>query len=179
MPKGYPSHQCRGAKSFVDDLVHGRGVVLSRAATSLRSIETKPFDWKICPHLDGHISGLVGGGTCSVLEGVHVETVPEFTTGPIERHAFDRYERASCWRRHSPSSCAARCLKGSKSRRFLSSPQARSSGMPLTVMREPRDATDRILALAGALTAPIHVCDNIQYSGTFWTEYFRQIGGDR
>ena len=30
-------------KSFVDDLALGRGVVLSRAATTLRSIETKPF----------------------------------------------------------------------------------------------------------------------------------------
>ena len=42
--------QCRGAKSFADDLGLSRGVVLSRAAASLRSIETKPFDWKICPH---------------------------------------------------------------------------------------------------------------------------------
>ena len=41
--------QRRGAKSFVDDLVFSRGVVLSRAAASLRSIETKPFDWLICP----------------------------------------------------------------------------------------------------------------------------------
>ena len=41
--------QRRGAKSFVDDLVLSRGVVLSRAAASLRSIETKPFDWQICP----------------------------------------------------------------------------------------------------------------------------------
>ena len=40
--------QSRGAKSFVDDLVFCRGVVLSRAAASLRSIETKPFDWEIC-----------------------------------------------------------------------------------------------------------------------------------
>lgn len=35
--------RCGGAKSFVDDLVLGRGVVLSRAATSLRSIETQPL----------------------------------------------------------------------------------------------------------------------------------------
>jgi hypothetical protein len=41
--------QCRGAKSFVDDLGWSRGVVLSRAAALLRSIETKPFDSKICP----------------------------------------------------------------------------------------------------------------------------------
>ena len=41
--------QCRGAKSFVDDLDQSRGVVLSRAAASLRSIETKPFDSEICP----------------------------------------------------------------------------------------------------------------------------------
>ena len=32
-----------GAKSFVDDLVLGRGVVISRAATSLRSVETQPL----------------------------------------------------------------------------------------------------------------------------------------
>ena len=32
-----------GAKSFVDDLGWSRGVVLSRAATILRSIETQPF----------------------------------------------------------------------------------------------------------------------------------------
>ena len=47
--------QCRGAKSFVDDLGLSRGVVLSRAAASLRSIETKPFDSGICPLLDGPI----------------------------------------------------------------------------------------------------------------------------
>ena len=47
--------QRRGAKSFVDDLVLSRGVVLSRAATTLRSIETKPFDWKICPLWTGNI----------------------------------------------------------------------------------------------------------------------------
>ena len=34
--------QCRSAKSFVDDLGFSRGVVLSRAATILRSIETQP-----------------------------------------------------------------------------------------------------------------------------------------
>ena len=48
--------QRRGAKSFVDDLVLSRGVVLSRAAASLRSIEIKPFDWKICPLWTGNIS---------------------------------------------------------------------------------------------------------------------------
>ena len=37
-----------GAKSFVDDLGWSRGVVLSRAATLLRSIETQPYDSKIC-----------------------------------------------------------------------------------------------------------------------------------
>ncbi len=41
--------QCRGVKSFVDDLGLSRGVVLSRAAALLRSIETKPFDSMICP----------------------------------------------------------------------------------------------------------------------------------
>ena len=34
--------QGRGVESFADDLVTGRGVVLSRAATILRSVETKP-----------------------------------------------------------------------------------------------------------------------------------------
>lgn len=32
-----------GVKSFVDDLVLGRGVVISRAATSLRTVETQPW----------------------------------------------------------------------------------------------------------------------------------------
>ena len=45
--------QWRGAKSFADDLGVSRGVVLSRAATILRSIETKPCDWKICPPQKG------------------------------------------------------------------------------------------------------------------------------
>ena len=45
----HPMRQCGGAKSFVDDLGLSRGVVLSRAAASLRSVETKPFDWQICP----------------------------------------------------------------------------------------------------------------------------------
>lgn len=38
--------QCWGAKPFADDLVTERGVVLSRAATTLRSVETYPtFGW--------------------------------------------------------------------------------------------------------------------------------------
>ena len=45
-----------GAKSFVDDLGWSRGVVLSRAATLLRSIETQPYDSKICSLLDEHTS---------------------------------------------------------------------------------------------------------------------------
>ena len=32
-----------GVKSIVDDFVLGRGVVISRAATSLRSVETQPL----------------------------------------------------------------------------------------------------------------------------------------
>ena len=47
----------------VDDLCTGRGVVLGRAATTLRSIETQPFDWMICScQLDKsseHQAGLV------------------------------------------------------------------------------------------------------------------------
>jgi hypothetical protein len=34
--------QGRGAKSFADDLVTGRGAVLSRAPTTVRSVEAKP-----------------------------------------------------------------------------------------------------------------------------------------
>ena len=40
--------QSGSPKSSVDDLCTGRGVVLGRAATTLRSIETQPFDWMIC-----------------------------------------------------------------------------------------------------------------------------------
>ena len=41
----YDIHPMRrgSVKSFVDDLVLGRGVVISRAATSLRSVETQPL----------------------------------------------------------------------------------------------------------------------------------------
>jgi hypothetical protein len=51
-------HPCRwrGSKSFVDDLGLGRGVVLSRAATTLRSLETQPIDRRICPLPDGPVS---------------------------------------------------------------------------------------------------------------------------
>ena len=38
-----PAVQSAGPKSSVDDLCTGRGVVLGRAATTLRSIETQPF----------------------------------------------------------------------------------------------------------------------------------------
>ena len=40
--------QSGSPKSSVDDLCTGQGVVLGRAATTLRSIETQPFDWMIC-----------------------------------------------------------------------------------------------------------------------------------
>ena len=36
----YASAQCKDVKSFVDDLSLGQGVVLSRVASTLRSIET-------------------------------------------------------------------------------------------------------------------------------------------
>ena len=35
--------QCWGAKSLADDLATGQGVVLSRAASTLRSVETQPL----------------------------------------------------------------------------------------------------------------------------------------
>ena len=47
----YAFAQCEDVKSFVDDLSLGQGVVLSRAASTLRSIETQPFRPGICPHL--------------------------------------------------------------------------------------------------------------------------------
>ncbi|KAI8727602.1 CAunnamed protein product [Biomphalaria glabrata] len=37
-----------GVKSFVDDLGSGRVVVISRAATSLRSVETQPLTRRLC-----------------------------------------------------------------------------------------------------------------------------------
>ena len=40
VPHPYAFAQCEGVKSFVDDLSLGQGVVLSRAASTLRSIET-------------------------------------------------------------------------------------------------------------------------------------------
>ena len=49
----YPYFERGNTKSFVDDLAFGRGVVPSRAAFTLRSIETQPFDGEICPHSTG------------------------------------------------------------------------------------------------------------------------------
>ena len=40
VPLQYASARCEDVKSFVDDLSLGQGVVLSRAASTLRSIET-------------------------------------------------------------------------------------------------------------------------------------------
>ena len=57
--------RCGGAKSFVDDLVFGRGVVLSRAATSLRSIETQPWTRRFVCFQDRHIFSWPGR-TCPV-----------------------------------------------------------------------------------------------------------------
>lgn len=47
-----------GVKSFVDDLVLGRGVVISRAATSLRTVETQPWTRRFVRNSDGqHLRG--------------------------------------------------------------------------------------------------------------------------
>lgn len=52
LPKRPSSNPCfsqwEPAKSLVDDLGFCRGVVLSRAAALLRSVETKPYDRWIC-----------------------------------------------------------------------------------------------------------------------------------
>ena len=42
MPSPTLPERRRGAKSFADDLVLGRGVVIGRAAATLRSVETHP-----------------------------------------------------------------------------------------------------------------------------------------
>ena len=48
----------RGAKSLADDLGMDRGVVPSRAAASLRSAETNPFDPRdLSAFMDGRIPG--------------------------------------------------------------------------------------------------------------------------
>ena len=46
----YTQHVCweRGAKTFVDDLILAQGFVSSRAATSLRSIESHPSSQNFC-----------------------------------------------------------------------------------------------------------------------------------
>lgn len=65
-PQRYSPHRRGGAKSFVDDLVLGRGVVLSRAATTLRSIETQPWTRRfVCFQTDNIIP-------VSIEEGVSI-----------------------------------------------------------------------------------------------------------
>ena len=62
-PQRYSPHRRGGAKSFVDDLVLGRGVVLSRAATTLRSIETQPWTRRfVCFQTDNIIPASLNKG---------------------------------------------------------------------------------------------------------------------
>ena len=51
-----------GVKSFVDDLVLGRGVVPSRAATSLRSVETQPLTRRFVRSQTNNISSQLVNG---------------------------------------------------------------------------------------------------------------------
>ena len=51
-----------GVKSFVDDLVLGRGVVISRAATSLRSVETQPLTRRFVRSQTNNISSQLVNG---------------------------------------------------------------------------------------------------------------------
>ena len=55
---GHRAHQCWGAESLVDDLALGRGVVISRAAALLRSIETQPYRPVIRPRSLWTVVGL-------------------------------------------------------------------------------------------------------------------------
>ncbi len=77
MSKRYQPHQRRGAKSFVDDLGLSRGVVLSRAAASLRSIETKPFDSEICP-LQTDTSPIESCGLSSLFQAGEAKMLSKF-----------------------------------------------------------------------------------------------------
>ena len=43
LPKPYQMVKCRGARSLVNDLITGQGVVSSSAALTLRSVETYPL----------------------------------------------------------------------------------------------------------------------------------------
>ena len=61
------SPQGGGAESSADDLGLSRGVVLSRAAASLRSVETQPHDWQICPLQTGTSAFGRGRGWVSLL----------------------------------------------------------------------------------------------------------------
>ena len=72
-----------GAKSFVDDLVLGRGVVLSRAATSLRSIETQPWTRRFVRSLDGRIFLVVGSELSLSLSASCVVCGSHSTVGSV------------------------------------------------------------------------------------------------
>ena len=58
-----------GVKSFVDDLVLGRGVVISRAATSLRSVETQPLTRRFVRIRRATISDFTVIGESSLVGG--------------------------------------------------------------------------------------------------------------
>ena len=72
-----------GVKSFVDDLVLGRGVVISRAATSLRSVETQPLTRRFVRSQTNNISFITTGQRAlSLLFSLHCK-LSDFTRPPL------------------------------------------------------------------------------------------------
>ena len=102
-----------GPKSSVDDLCTGRGVVLGRAATTLRSIETQPFrpDDLSC-QLDksseraGAASERASGELARAREREGVERV--FSLPPLSLF----FSRQSCWRGDPGGNLARRPWRG-------------------------------------------------------------------
>ena len=84
-----------GVKSFVDDLVLGRGVVISRAATSLRSVETQPLTRRFVRSQTNNISFITTGQRAlSLLFSLHCK-LSDFTRPPLAAVclAFARFQR--------------------------------------------------------------------------------------
>ena len=80
------------AKSFVDDLGLGRGVVLIRAATLLRSIETKPWTGRFVCYRQAY--------RLPVLTDVHARGVYD-----LRRHGYYRRRVVACLLSDHSGSC--------------------------------------------------------------------------
>ena len=101
-----------GVKSFVDDLVLGRGVVISRAATSLRSVETQPLTRRFVRSQTNNISSQLVNGLWAFSSARTHTLYSDFTRPPSPSFSISKGESLAFpvfFRRHLNGCCRLVC----------------------------------------------------------------------